>query len=164
LTQVRRFLVVLTLSVKLPSYFLSLSDYFILDLVWVSFGYMEGGVFHFITVFVVNGYLGGNRNYPKWTWKYRYNFNLALNQNLQRSQLEYAMIIHSSPQLVYISKCEGFRGSCYICRVIILRISSYPQYHHSPNIWIFVFPWHFGTHSPQRLLWNGKHPLPYIQN
>jgi hypothetical protein len=56
LTQVRRFLVVLTLSVKLPSYFLSLSDYFILDLVWVSFGYMEGGVFHFITVFVVNGY------------------------------------------------------------------------------------------------------------
>ena len=47
---------VLTLSVKLPSYFLSLSDYFILDLVWVSFGYMEGGVFNFITVFVVNGY------------------------------------------------------------------------------------------------------------
>jgi hypothetical protein len=25
-----------------PSYFLSPTDYFILDLVWVSFGYMEG--------------------------------------------------------------------------------------------------------------------------
>ena len=38
-----------------PSYFLSPSDYFILDLVWVSFGYhMEGDVFNFITVFVVN--------------------------------------------------------------------------------------------------------------
>ena len=39
-----------------PSYFLSPTDYFILDLVWVSFGYMERGVFNFITVFVVNAY------------------------------------------------------------------------------------------------------------
>lgn len=27
-----------------PSYFLSPTDYFILDLVWVSFGYMEGDI------------------------------------------------------------------------------------------------------------------------
>jgi hypothetical protein len=39
-----------------PSYFLSPTDYFILDLVWISFGYMERGVFNFITVFVVNAY------------------------------------------------------------------------------------------------------------
>ena len=39
-----------------PSYFLSPTDYFILDLVWVSFGYMERGAFNFITVFVVNAY------------------------------------------------------------------------------------------------------------
>jgi len=43
-------------SEKVPSYFLSPPDYFILDLVWVSFGYMEGGVFNFTTVFVVNAY------------------------------------------------------------------------------------------------------------
>lgn len=39
-----------------PSYFLSPTDYFILDLVWVSFGYIERWVFNFITVFVVNAY------------------------------------------------------------------------------------------------------------
>jgi hypothetical protein len=39
-----------------PSYFLSPTDYFILDLAWVSFGYMEGDIFNFITVFVVNAY------------------------------------------------------------------------------------------------------------
>ena len=39
-----------------PSYFLSPTDYFILDLVWISFGYMERGVFNFIAVFVVNAY------------------------------------------------------------------------------------------------------------
>ena len=50
--------------------------------------------------------VGGKRNYPKWSWKYRFIFNLALNQNLQRSQLEYARMIHSSPQLVCISKWE----------------------------------------------------------
>ena len=26
-----------------------------------------------------------------------------------------------------------------------------------------VLPWYFGTHSPQRLLWNWKYPLQYIQ-
>jgi hypothetical protein len=39
-----------------PSYFLSPTDFFILHLVWVSFGYMEGDIFNFITVFVVNAY------------------------------------------------------------------------------------------------------------
>ena len=39
-----------------PSYFLSPTDYFILDIVLVSFGYMERGVFNFITIFVVNAY------------------------------------------------------------------------------------------------------------
>ena len=39
-----------------PIYFLSPIDYFILDLVWVSFEYMEGDIFNFITVFVVNAY------------------------------------------------------------------------------------------------------------
>jgi hypothetical protein len=43
----------------LPSYFLSPTDYFILDLVWISFGYMERSVFNFITVFVVNAYKNG---------------------------------------------------------------------------------------------------------
>ena len=70
----------------------------------------------------------------------RYMFNLALEQNLQRPQLEYAMMIHStvtvcvhsSPQLVCILKCEDLVDHDTY-RVIILRISNYPQYHHSPR-------------------------------
>ena len=46
----------------------------------------------------------------------RYMFHLALEQNLQRPQLEYAKMIHSSPQLVCILKCEGPRGSRYLSR------------------------------------------------
>ena len=59
-------------SERVISYFLSPSDYFIFDLVWtricivysllykslvwIIFGYIEGGIFNFTTVFVVNAY------------------------------------------------------------------------------------------------------------
>ena len=59
-------------SERVTSYFLSPSDYFIFDLVWtricivysllykswvwIIFGYIEGGIFNFTTVFVVNAY------------------------------------------------------------------------------------------------------------
>jgi hypothetical protein len=96
----------------------------------------------------------------------RYMFNLALEQNLQRPQLEYAMMIHSTVFTPLHSSSASWNVKDLVdhvtYRVIILRISNYPQYHHSPRNWIL--PWHFGTHSPQRLLWNWKYPLPYIQN
>ena len=59
-------------SERVTSYFLSPSDYFIFDLVWtricivysllykslvwIILGYIEGGIFNFTTVFVVNAY------------------------------------------------------------------------------------------------------------
>jgi hypothetical protein len=99
----------------------------------------------------------------------RYMFNLALEQNLQRPQLEYAMMIHSTVFTPLHSSSASWNVKDLVdhvtYRVIILRISNYPQHHHSPRNWIFEYlPWHFCTHSPQRLLWNWKHPFPYIQN
>jgi len=67
----------------------------------------------------------------------RYMFNLALEQNLQRSQLEYALRwftpLHSSSASWNVKDLVDH----VTYRVIILRISNYPQYHHSPRNWIF---------------------------
>jgi hypothetical protein len=73
----------------------------------------------------------------------RYMFNLALEQNLQRPQLEYAMMIHSTVFTPLHSSSASWNVKDLVdhvtYRVIILRISNYPQYHHSPRNWIFEY-------------------------